>query len=67
MDSFKPGFYAAWWMRNIPCLNLFAYLEDSEVSQRVVEGVMLKFYGLDLNSNRFSQQKLGEGMSLVAA
>jgi hypothetical protein len=54
-------------MRNIPCLNLFAYLEDSEVSQRVVEGVMLKFYGLDLNSNRFSQQKLGEGMSLVAA
>lgn len=60
-----PGLYAGWWMRNIPILNLFAYMDEPAISKEIIENVMQKFYSLELSSERFSQEKLGEQVTLI--
>jgi|SRR6266850_3413967 len=60
------GLYAQWWTKNVPRLNLAAYLDESYISRRQVEEVMLKFHLLGLQSERFSSRQLTERLTLVS-
>ena len=63
----EPGLYAQWWdSSSVPRLNLSAYLEESMISRKRVEDVMLRFYQMNLSSERFSPQQLTRQLTFIS-
>jgi hypothetical protein len=66
LNNREPGFYAQWWDKNVPRLNLSAYLMEPMISRKKIEEVMRKFYELNLEGERFSPPQLGRQLTLVS-
>jgi hypothetical protein len=65
LDNRQPGLYAQLRYKNIPGLNLSAYLNEPMISRTKVEEVMLRFYRLNLHSERVSH-RLSEKLTLIS-